>query len=179
MKAGSIARASASELEAVIVEALRTAYPDDTELDARALIEARVARVVVRAGSILVQPSADEAIEIAWSPPAPSGRREILVANGVTHQDGGIKAEARTVLLRSIALGRRWLDEVLGGATVDEIAARERCTQRHVMNTIPLAFLAPEIVRAVIEARLPRGISARAIGEPDLACRASGARSAW
>ena len=111
----------------------------------------------------------DEAIEIAWSPPAPSGRREILVANGVTHQDGGIKAEARTVLLRSIALGRRWLDEVLGGATVDEIAARERCTQRHVMNTIPLAFLAPEIVRAVIEARLPRGISVRAIGEPDLA----------
>ena len=75
-EAGSIARASASEIEAVIVEALRTAYPDDTELDARALIEARVARVVVRAGSILVQPSADEAIEIAWSPPAPSGRRE-------------------------------------------------------------------------------------------------------
>jgi DNA invertase Pin-like site-specific DNA recombinase len=52
-EAGSMARASASELEAVIVEALRTAYPDDTELDARALIEARVARVVVRAGSIL------------------------------------------------------------------------------------------------------------------------------
>ena len=169
-EAGSIARASASEIEAVIVEALRTAYPDDTDLDARALIEARLERVVVRAGSILVQPSADEAhaIEIAWSPPAPSGRREILVANGVTHQDGGIKAEARTVLLRSIALGRRWLDEVLGGATVDEIAARERCTQRHVMNTIPLAFLAPEIVRAIIEARLPRGISLRAIGEPEL-----------
>ena len=74
----------------------------------------------------------------------PSGRREILAANGSDDHDRGIKAEARTVLLRSIALGRRWLDEVLGGTSVDQIAARERCTKRHVINTIPLAFLAPE-----------------------------------
>ncbi|MCE3257726.1 MAG: hypothetical protein K0Q64_1809 [Nitrobacter vulgaris] len=36
------------------------------------------------------------------------------------------------------------------------------------MNTIGLAFLAPQILHAIIEARLPRGISTRAIGEPDL-----------
>ena len=36
------------------------------------------------------------------------------------------------------------------------------------MNTIGPAFLTPQIVRAIIEARLPRGISTRAIGEPDL-----------
>jgi hypothetical protein len=79
-----------------------------------------------------------------------------------------MKAEARTVLLRSIALGRRWLDEVLGGATIDEIADRERCTKRHVADTVPLALLAPGIVRAVIEARVPRGISTRSIAEPEL-----------
>ena len=72
------------------------------------------------------------------------------------------------MLLRSIALGRRWLDEVLGGATIDEIADRERCTKRHVADTLPLAFLAPGLVRAVIEARLPRGISTRSIAEPEL-----------
>jgi site-specific DNA recombinase len=126
--------------------------------------------VVLRAGSILIHPRSDEGhpIEIAWSPRAPSGRREILVADGGTNHERGIKPEARIVLLRSIALGRRWLDEVLAGTTGDEIVARERCTSRHVMNTISLAFLAPEIVRAVIEARLPRGISARAIGDPEL-----------
>ncbi len=69
------------------------------------------------------------------------------------------------MLLRSIALGHRWLDEVLGGATIDEIADRERCTKRNVADTLPLAFLAPGLVRAVIEARLPRGIS---IAEPEL-----------
>ena len=72
------------------------------------------------------------------------------------------------MLLRSIALGRRWLDEVLGGATIDEIADRERCTKRRLADTLPLAFLAPGLVRAVIEARLPRGISTRSIAEPEL-----------
>jgi hypothetical protein len=106
-------------------------------------------------------------IEIAWSPPPLGGRREILPANGSDNHDRGIKAEARAVLLRSIAFGRPWLDEVLAETTVDEIAARERCTKRHVTNTIPLAFLAPDIIRAVVDARLPRGITARSIAEPE------------
>ena len=80
----------------------------------------------------------------------------------------GIKAEARTVLLRSIALGRRWLGEVLGGSTIDQIAMREGYTKRHVAKTIPLAFLAPDLVRAVIEARVPRGLSTKRIAEPEL-----------
>jgi hypothetical protein len=106
-------------------------------------------------------------IEIAWSPPPLGGRREILPANGSDNHDRGIKAEA-AVLLRSIAFGRLWLDEVLAATTDDRIAARERCTKRHVINTIPLAFLAPDIIRAVVDARLPRGITARSIAEPEL-----------
>ena len=70
--------------------------------------------------------------------------------------------------MRSIALGRRWLDEVLGGATLDQIAVRERCTKRHIASTLPLALLAPDLVRAVIDARLPRGISTKRIAEPDI-----------
>ena len=169
-EAGTIARVSAPEIEAVVVDALRAAYPDDAALEDRALIEAQVERVSLRAGSIVMHPTSDPAspIEIAWSPPPPRGRREILASRGSEGHDRGIKAEARTVLLRSIALGRRWLDEVLGGATIDEIADRERCTKRHVADTLPLAFLAPGLVRAVIEARLPRGISTRSIAEPEL-----------
>jgi hypothetical protein len=37
-----------------------------------------------------------------------------------------------------------------------------------VADTLPLAFLAPDIVRAAIEARLPRGISTRSINQPEL-----------
>src|SRR3954470_23939069 len=49
-----------------------------------------------------------------------------------------------------------------------KIAVRERCTRRHVSNTIPLACLAPALVRAVIDARLPRGINTKRIAEPAL-----------
>jgi hypothetical protein len=161
---------SASEIEAAVLDALRAAYPDDADLTDRALIEARAERILVRVDSILIHAAADlsQALEVAWSRPVRRGRREILAANASDGRDRGIKVEARIVLLRSIALGRRWLDEILHGATVDQIAAREGCTSRHAMNTIGLAFLAPPIVHATIEARLPRGISTRAIGEPDL-----------
>ena len=170
-EAGSIRRVSASEIEAVVVAALRAVYTDDADLDERALIQERVERVVLRAGSIDIHPHSDPAtpIVLAWSPTPAGGRREILRSPGIESESSrGIKSEARTVLLRSIALGRRWLDEVLGGATLDQIAVRERCTKRHIASTIPLALLAPDLVRAVIDARLPRGISTKRIAEPEL-----------
>ena len=83
-EAGAIARVSASEIEAVVVDALRAAYPDDADLDDRALIEARVERVVLgpAASSSTRAQTQQSPIEIAWSPPAPRGRREILAADG-------------------------------------------------------------------------------------------------
>jgi hypothetical protein len=152
------------------VGALRAANPDDADLSDRAIIEVRVERIVLGVGTILVQPSSDaaDAIEVAWSPRAVGGRREILMANGTGGHDQGIKAEARIVLLRSIAFARRWLDDVVSGTSLHDIAAREGFTIRHVENTIPLAFLAPDIVRAVVDARLPRGISSRSVADPAL-----------
>jgi hypothetical protein len=63
-------------------------------------------------------------------------------------------------LVASIARGRRWLDELLvdANSSAESIANRERCSVRQVNMTISLAFLAPDIVRAAIEGRLPRGI---------------------
>ena len=150
--------------------ALRSAYPDNAVLDAQAIVEARVERVVLGATTILIHPSSDasEAIEVASSPQAARGRREILASTGTDDDDRGIKAEARPVLLRSIALGRQWLNQVLTSMSIDQIAAREGCTKQHVVSTIPLAFLAPDVVRAIIDARLPRGISTRRIAQPEL-----------
>ena len=50
---------------------------------------------------------------------------------------------------------------------VTEIALREDCSPRHVNMTISLAFLAPSLVKAAVEGRLPRGIGlARLIDAP-------------
>ena len=43
-------------------------------------------------------------------------------------------------------------------ANADSIAEREGCSARKVNMTISLAFLAPDLVKAAIEGRLPRGM---------------------
>ena len=43
-------------------------------------------------------------------------------------------------------------------ANVTELYTREKCSVRWLNMTIPLAFLAPNLVKAVVEGRLPRGI---------------------
>jgi site-specific DNA recombinase len=58
---------------------------------------------------------------------------------------------------------------MISGAVTDveQIALRERCSVRHVNMTISLAFLAPSLVKAALEGRLPRGIGlARLIDAP-------------
>src|SRR3954454_2799047 len=106
-EAGSVPRVLGPEIERFIIEALRAAYPDDADLDARALIEARIDRVVVSADSIDLHPTFDAAtLQLAWSPSSITRKREILRPSDANGDERGIKPEARTVLLRSIALGR-------------------------------------------------------------------------
>ena len=70
-----------------------------------------------------------------------------------------IRFENRAILVASIARGRRWLDELIADPTAntESIAGREGCPVRKVNMTISLAFLAPELVKAAIEGRLPHG----------------------
>jgi site-specific DNA recombinase len=42
--------------------------------------------------------------------------------------------------------------------SIEEIADREGCSPRKINMTLSLAFLAPEIVKAAIDGRLPRGV---------------------
>jgi hypothetical protein len=71
-----------------------------------------------------------------------------------------MRSENRALLVASIARGRRWLDELITNpaANVERIAAREGCSVRKVNMTISLAFLAPDLVKAAIEGRLPYGM---------------------
>src|SRR5262245_36745295 len=62
------------------------------------------------------------------------------------------------------ARGRAWLDDIVSGtATVEDIAARRKCSVRHVNMTISMAFIAPGLVKAAIDGRLPRGIGITAL----------------
>jgi hypothetical protein len=97
---------------------------------------------------------------VPWRKPPSRKSREILLPPSVKRQDvRPIKVERRAALLRSIARGRAWLEAVASGVeTVEDIAARYKCSVRHVNMTISMAFIAPGLIKAAVEGRLPRGI---------------------
>jgi site-specific DNA recombinase len=66
-----------------------------------------------------------------------------------------------------IAKARLWLEGLTAGrfTSTAEIALDERCNERSVRITLSLAFLAPAIVIAAVEGRLPYGLTASSFSE--------------
>jgi hypothetical protein len=106
---------------------------------------------------------------IRWCKPPSKKFRDILLPPSVSrHEVRPIKAERRAALIKSIARGRDWLDEIVSGAAqnVEQIASRHKCSVRHVNMTISMAFIAPALVKAAVEGRLPRGIGVASLRDP-------------
>jgi hypothetical protein len=100
-------------------------------------------------------------IEVPWRKALATRRREIIAPiEGASQSKRPIRSEARLLLISAIARARRWLDELTSdpATSVDSIGRRERCSVRKVNMTISLAFLAPDLVKAAVEGRLPRGM---------------------
>jgi len=169
--AGSVRRVPAPEVETLVIDAVRKRLKDPTTPTDSDLIGANVDRVEIHADRIVIKlvrqgdrksnRKADNAVlYIPWKKTSFKRRREII-APAVSSQDiRPIRSETRLALVSAIACGRRWLDEVVTGtvADVQAIAAREKCSVRHVNMTISLAFLSPTLVKAAVDGRLPRGI---------------------
>ena len=62
--------------------------------------------------------------------------------------------------MKAVALGRQWLKELVSGQVQDTeaLAIREQRSKRSFHMLISLAFVAPDIIEALITGRLPRGI---------------------
>jgi len=172
-EAGSVDRVPAPEIETAVASAVRNHLHSAREISSSDLIRAHVARVVVKSGRLMIdlkhdpnstsKPAgvASEQLEVAWTKPPSKKRREILVPDGTAENNNRpIRADARARLVAALARGRQWLAELTAtnGMSAEKIAARERCSVRKVNMTISLAFLAPDLVKAAIEGRLPRGI---------------------
>ena len=175
---GSVSRVSAPDIECIIIKSLnehliaRKEKPvslsrvrdDKVALEQVARIEVHEDRLAVRLKSADDETSdaADEhLLSIPWQKPPSRKSRQILIPHGIPKNEiRPTRIERRARLVSAIARGRRWLDEIVSGAVTDvqEIAARQKCSVRQVNLTISLAFLAPGLVRAAVEGRLPRGI---------------------
>jgi site-specific DNA recombinase len=195
-KAATLNRVPATEIETMIISALRKhlQVQSNNKLEAQGsrspsdqdLISTHIARVDVKPDHLAVQLSGkpdqqggkrDQELSreggmldhtnpnvmvIPWRKPPSKRPREIIHPGGTSsHQDSRpIRSETRVRLVTAIAKGRRWLDVLMAGTVtnVEQIASTENCTIRQVNMTISLAFLAPNLVQAAVDGRLPRGV---------------------
>jgi hypothetical protein len=164
-EAGSAARVPAAEIERVVADAVRRELALVPEVSDRELIESYVARVEVHATTVLIdvmEPDANsKTLRIPWQKPLFKRRREVLApASGNRQDPRPIRADARGRLVAALSRGRKWLDQILSGSvkSIEEIARREGCSPRRVNMMLSLAFLAPDLTKAAIDGRLPRGI---------------------
>ena len=186
--AGSVSRVPAADIEETIVKFLKehlAAKQDRSTTRAvlsgdRGALAQLIAGIVVHKDRLIVRFKSDHAdqasdspdnqsLTIPWQKPPSKRSRQILLPHNASR--GKVRPEQferRARLVSAIARGRRWLDDVVSGrvTTVAELCAREKCSIRQVNMTISLAFLAPNLVKAALEGRLPRGIGIERLRDP-------------
>ena len=168
---GSVARIPAVEIESLVTHAVRESLKPSLQTNDRNLIDEHVTRVEIHAEQVVIQMTQDEeknrapranlTLRVPWRKSALKRHREILVSGDSSARSARpIRSETRATLVASIARGRSWLNELMSdaSATTQAIAKREGCSARKVNMTISLAFLAPNLVKAAIEGRLPHGM---------------------
>jgi site-specific DNA recombinase len=169
-RAGSVRRVSAAEVEAVVIRSVQEHLKPSEPIDDPSLIKQHVARVEVQPEYVVIElagphdpddhkAGGDGLLRVPWRKTMSTRRREIVMPKGTDHVRP-MRSETRATLVAAIARGRRWLDELIADATAtaDRIAQRENCSVRKVNMTISLAFLAPDLVKAAIDGRLPHGM---------------------
>jgi site-specific DNA recombinase len=186
--AGSVSRVPAADIEEPVVKVLKehlAANPGKSTTSAERLADLGaltqlVAGIVVHGDRLVVRLKSDHADEasdtpddrslsIPWQkPPSKKSRQVLLPHNASRSEVRPEQFERRARLVSAIARGRRWLDDVVSGrvTTVAELCAREKCSVRQANMTISLAFLAPNLVKAAVEGRLPRGIGVERLRDP-------------
>jgi hypothetical protein len=178
-RAGSVDRIPAAEIEGLVVTSVRDHLNQSEEIVDAVLITTHVARTKVQSDRLVIELANAKGIgskrsrtrnmlEVPWHKTPLRRRREILVPVSVPPHDRPIRSENRALLVTSIARGRRWLNELIAEPTVntESIATRECCSVRKVNMTISLAFLAPDLVKAAIEGRLPHGMGVVRLADP-------------
>jgi site-specific DNA recombinase len=186
--AGSVSRVPAPDIEDTVVKFLKEHLAAEHDgataslvpLGDRGDLAQVVAGIVVHRDRLIVRLKSDSANEasdcsddrsltIPWQKPPSKRSRQILLPHNASRSDVRPEQfERRAHLVSAIAKGRRWLDDVVSGrvTNVTELCIREKCSVRQVNMTISLAFLAPNLVKAAVEGRLPRGIGVERLRDP-------------
>jgi site-specific DNA recombinase len=184
---GSVARVSAPEIERRVIEAIAavdqghnhrgrrhpsrdnilSAQIENGPPDHHEQLRSRIDRITLERGAIgivLVRKDDEEGdaniLTIGWAAPSPYRRREIILGTSVGASTvRPLPTSARLVLTQALRRAHRWLDVLLtdSNQTIESIAGHESKSELSIRMTLSLAFLSPDLVKAAIDGRLPRG----------------------
>lgn len=88
------------------------------------------------------------------------GRKEIQLPPDVSPQ-----RKADNTLVKALARAFRWKHMLESGefATIADLAKREGIAAPYITRVFRLAFLAPEVVEAILDGRQPRGLTLQSL----------------
>jgi hypothetical protein len=91
-----------------------------------------------------------------------------LMLPGLDQQNHSARRDP--ALIKAIARGRAWFDELVTGRalSLQALAKRDGITRRYIRRLVDLAFLSPELVEAILQGRQPLALTATRLTELNL-----------
>lgn len=161
-KEGQILRVSAPTIEAKIEQFIRDRFPGSLG-DLRMLVTTHISRITIQPGYIEVAPLASEAaagalgqaeepVRLPWAKTPSRAPKGVVSEPSLALQEAN---KAKEALLRAIGRARRWVSRLTAGEEVATIAREEGRGERQIRLLLPLAFVAPDMVRDILENHVP------------------------
>jgi hypothetical protein len=135
-------------------------------------IAIKVRRSALLAGNVPAAASDDlNGSTIEFTAAIDSKRRGVaskIVLPGLRQQNHASNCDP--ALIKAIARGRAWFDELASGRarSLRDIAERDGITRRYIRRLVDLAFLSPQLVAAILQGRQPVALTATRLTELDL-----------
>ncbi len=179
---GTIARVPAASIEELVVTEIQRRLPEAetkrwpllTPAELANRIRAIVAGVEIRTDEVLLTLTDEAKTALASKSKRGKGRTgsnvitvPVCLKSGASGKaivslEGGAPKMARLdkALVRAVARTNHWRELLEAGTarSAHDLARHEGCRVSYITRHLPLAFLAPDLVEAIIDGRQPRGV---------------------
>lgn len=163
-EAGSVRRVSAPDIEHLVLQALRAKFEPNSDQSDKEMITQHVERVIIHSTNIeliVKEGSADDrstsSMRIPFTPPS-------ILRKGVVHTPAqqSLDPQKRDALIETIARSWRWVKRLTEepDLTTDALARDEKIVERHLRFLLPLSYVSPKIIAAIIDGTAPSHITA-------------------
>ena len=157
-------------------ELLAKELTDGSAPDRKPVLQELVRRITIEQGKVQVTVKADYLTNLAGEPDTDadedddviidipvSFRRRAYGEKLIIPASGAAANKPDHQLIRAVALGHTWFREMRNGSSVSlsELACRDKVERTDAGRFLRMAFLAPDIIEAILQGRQPRDLTFR------------------